>query len=198
MRRESHGRLRGKGPTPRMTGPFGSTSRAASPHCDNPVLFPNVAMSGGIVGSGGALPPFPTPTKPTISYSIFRLTLFMSPRASSALRSERRMLKGRDRPGRAKAKNIAKKEISYQCRTFALRRQRSHVRIVWVRQYILMFCNGIYAPGLKLQLCVIRVSKRLWWKSSPIAPASFGSHTAPSCWCTKILFDTLFCTFGTN
>lgn len=57
----------------------------------------------------GALPPFPTPTEPPISYPIFRMTLFMSPRASSALLSERRMLKGRERPDLAKANHVAEK-----------------------------------------------------------------------------------------
>jgi hypothetical protein len=47
----------------------------------------------------GALSPFLTPTEPTISYPIFRMTLLMRPRASSGLRPERRMLKGRERPG---------------------------------------------------------------------------------------------------
>jgi hypothetical protein len=47
----------------------------------------------------GALSPFPTPTEPTISYPIFRMTLLMRPRASPGLRPERRMLKGRVRPG---------------------------------------------------------------------------------------------------
>jgi hypothetical protein len=28
-----------------------------------------------------------------------------------------------------------------------------------------LFYSGICAPGLKLQLCVIRVRKRLWWKN---------------------------------
>jgi hypothetical protein len=54
----------------------------------------------------------------------------------------------------------------------ALRKQKSHVRIVSGAPVFLypslrkgiLFCSGIYAPGLKLQLCVIRVSKRLWWK----------------------------------
>jgi hypothetical protein len=30
-------------------------------------------------GSGGALPPFPTPTEPTISHPILRMRQFMSP-----------------------------------------------------------------------------------------------------------------------
>jgi len=53
--RESHGRLRGHGPTPRMTGLFGSTSRAASPHSAVVLPYFLIWLCRGIVGSGGPL-----------------------------------------------------------------------------------------------------------------------------------------------
>jgi hypothetical protein len=49
-----------------------------------------------------------------------------------------------------------------------------------------LFYSAIYAPGLKLQLCVIRVSKRLGEKSSPNAD-SFVRKTHS----TRIPLDTL-------
>ena len=51
-----------------------------------------------------------------------------------------------------------------RCRTVALRRQRSHVRIVSGAPVFSLFYSAISTPGLKLQLCLIRASKQVWWK----------------------------------
>ena len=66
-----------------------------------------------IDGCGGALPPFPTPTGPPIPYPIFRMTQFMSRERVQLLRSERRMLKGREPQCRAKADNIVENRKGY-------------------------------------------------------------------------------------
>jgi hypothetical protein len=47
---------------------------------------------------------------------------------------------------------------------FALRRQRSHVRIVSGAPFFSLFYSAISTAGLKLQLCLIRASKQICWK----------------------------------
>src|SRR5229473_937724 len=77
--------------------------------------------------------------------------------------------------------------------TTALRRQRSHVRIVSGAPDFSLFYNAICARGLKLQLRLFRVSKRLRWKivaecrelcseaTQHNNPGAQVSHSIPKC-----------------